>query len=245
MRKSSDRTVRAHTLPLIGLILLLVAAPASAQAYQCQLPRGPVTVPQALPDGPTRQGTVEGYTLALSWSPEYCRLRSANAADGVQCGGKNGRFGLVLHGLWPVGKDGARRQWCPTTRRPSPELVRRNLCLTPSASLIAHEWAKHGSCMTKTPEAYFKAARILFDSLTLPDLDLLSRRKDLTAGAIREGFAAAFPAFKPHMVGINLSERGWLDEIRLCYGKDFRPARCTKAQYGPPDTVPAKIWRGL
>jgi len=227
----------------LALPLLALGTVAQAQAYQCRVPGGAISVPKPVQDGPVRRTAITGYTLALSWSPEYCRF--AGAADRFQCGGKNGRFGLILHGLWPEGKGGNYPQWCPTTRRPSPELVRHNLCLTPSAGLIAHEWAKHGSCMTKTPESYLKAARILWNSLTLPDLDKLSRRKDLTAGTIREAFVTAFPAFKENMVGVQLSETGWLEEIKLCYNKDFLPVRCGKGQYGAPDAAAAKIWRGL
>jgi ribonuclease T2 len=222
---------------------LTFAVTANAQAYQCQVPKGPVSAPSILPDGKTRRSEITGYTLSLSWSPEHCRF--ASAGDAFQCSGRNGRFGLVLHGLWPEGKGRNWPQWCPTSLQPSPTVIRQNLCLTPSAAMIAHEWAKHGSCMTKRPEAYFKTARILWDSLALPDLDRLSRRKDLTAGMIREAFAAAFPAFETDMVGIDLTGRGWLDEIWLCYNTKFRPTRCSKSQLGPPHAAPVKIWRGL
>lgn len=227
------------------LAIVAVASPgtAVAQAYQCRLPQGAVSVPRPVQDGPTRKFPATGYTLALSWSPEYCR--GAGAADRFQCSGGNGRFGLVLHGLWPEGRGSRWPQWCPTRLAPSPALVKQNLCMTPSAALIAHEWAKHGSCMARTPETYFKAARILWASLTLPDLDLLSKRNDLTAGGIREAMAEAFPAFRPEMVGIRLNERGWLEEIRLCYNRRFRPTRCTPAQFGPGNDTAAKIWRGL
>ena len=46
-------------------------------------------------------------------------------------------------------------------------------------------------------------------------------------------------------IGIELTPRGWLEEIRLCYSKTFRPARCTPSRWGAKDTAPAKIWRGL
>jgi len=232
-------------LTLLALLLLLAAAPANAQAYQCRLPQAPISVPKIVPDGPSRKTPVLGYTLALSWSPEYCRGRAGSAPDRVQCSGRNGRFGLVLHGLWPEGANGRWPQWCPTVRQPSPELLRRHLCMTPSAQLLAHEWAKHGACMVRTPEAYFKVGRILWESLTLPDLDRLSRREGLNAGMIREAFSAAFPALKPEMVGLTLNDRGWLQEVRICYDKRFLPARCNRSQFGPGNAAPAKIWRGL
>ena len=228
---------------LLALPLLLAGGTAHAQAYECRIPQSPVAVPKIVPDGPARKMPVIGYTLALSWSPEFCRL--AGGTDRFQCSGKHGRFGIVLHGLWPEGGNGRWPQWCPTPRQPSPDLLRKNLCMTPSTQLLAHEWAKHGACMVRRPETYLKVSRILWNSLTLPDLDRLSRRDGLNARMIREAFTEAYPALTPEMVGLRLNERGWLSEIRICYGKDFRPTRCTAGQFGPRDSVMAKIWRGL
>lgn len=234
------------TLALIAIAILATLPHAAfGQAYQCRLPGNALSIPKPEPDGPTRHTAPTHYTLALSWSPEYCRTRKAKASDNFQCGGENGRFGLVLHGLWPEGKGSTWPQWCPTTLQVTPQIARQNLCMTPSAALIAHEWAKHGSCMAKRPEAYFKTARSLWSSLTLPDLDRLSKQPGLTAGAIRQAMADASPAFTPDKIGVRVNKGGWLEEIRLCYNKALRPARCTKAQFGPANQVPAKIWRGL
>ncbi len=238
----------ARRLALAVLPVLAASAAAGeaqAQAYQCQIPKGPIAVPGIARDGPVRQMPITGYTLALSWSPEYCRTRKSSASDRMQCSGKNGRFGLVLHGLWPEGGNGRWPQWCPTPRKPTPQQLRQHLCMTPSARLLAHEWAKHGACMVRKPETYFEVGSILWNSLRFPDFDLLSRREGLNAGMIRKEFARAFPVLEPSMVGIRLNRRGWLEEVRLCYGKKFMPTRCTPGQFGPRDSVKAKIWRGL
>ncbi|MDD3799829.1 MAG: ribonuclease T [Novosphingobium sp.] len=230
---------------LLVLPLPASAGPAFAQAYQCRVPSGPIAVPEIAPDGPTRRMPVTGYTLSLSWSPEHCRGRETRPSDAVQCSGRNGRFGLVLHGLWPEGANGRWPQWCPAPRSPSPATVRQHLCMTPSARLMAHEWAKHGACMVRKPETYFRIGSILWNSLRLPDLDRLSHQDGLDAGAIRQAFADGNPAWKHEHIGIRLNPRGWLREIRLCYGKGFMPARCAPGQYGAHDTVTVKIWRGL
>lgn len=233
-------------LALLGAALLLPAgARAHAQAYQCQAPSGPVSVPKIARDGPVRRMPVAGYTLALSWSPEFCRGREGSAAHRRQCGGRAGRFGLVLHGLWPEAAGGSWPQWCAERVSPAPDVIRPHLCMMPSERMMAHEWAKHGSCMVRTPKTYFKVAAILWRSLRLPDLDLLSRRKGLDAGLVRQSFVAANPAWKPEQVGLSLSGNGWLEEIRLCYGKDFMPARCDRGRFGPADSREVKIWRGL
>jgi len=195
------------------------------------------------PDGPVRRVPVGGYTLAASWSPEYCR--GARERDSMQCSGRNGRFGFVLHGLWPEARKGPPPQWCATAPHPSPELIRRNLCMTPAPGLIAHEWAKHGSCMAKKPETYLRVAGVLWRSLRWPDADALSRKQGLTAGDLRREFVAANPGWKTDQVGLLASRTGWLRELRLCYGRDFMPAACNRFQAGPPDSAPLKIWRGL
>ena len=235
-----------HWHAAIGLAAaLLTPATAWAQAYQCRLPAGPVSVPVAPRDGPVRQVPIAGYTLALSWSPEYCRARQNSAADRRQCSGQAGRFGFIVHGLWPEGRGSAWPQWCPTAHSLPPAEARRNLCMTPSARLLAHEWAKHGSCMVRRPESYFRITRILWNSLRWPDLDRLSRQDGLTAGDLRRTFAAANPYWEPEHVGIQLSANGWLRELRLCYGKDFMPAPCDTRRRGPGDEAELRIWRGL
>jgi len=188
-----------------------------------------------------RRASISGYTLAASWSPEYCRKGDGS----MQCSGRQGRFGFILHGLWPEARRGPPPQWCAAHPAPSPELLRRNLCMTPSASLLAHEWAKHGSCMVPTPERYFRVSSVLWRSLRWPDLDRLSRNPALTAGDLRRAFVAANPDWSPRQVGLVVSRTGWLREVRLCYGRGFMPATCDRRAHGPGDAAPLKVWRGL
>jgi ribonuclease T2 len=214
-----------------------------AQAYQCTVPRAIAPVRPIVPDGPVRRTAIGGYTLAASWSPDYCK--TSGDTGSMQCSGRNGRFGFVLHGLWPESRSGPSPQWCSATPYPSASVLRGNLCMTPSAGLLAHEWAKHGSCMAKTPARYFRAAAILWHSIRWPDADRLSRQDSLTVGDVRRAFVAANPAWKPDQVGISVSLTGWLREIRLCYSKRFMPARCDRGGFGPADSAALKIWRGL
>lgn len=219
------------------------ASVANAQAYQC---RAPIvsSVPKIIPNGKRRTMPVTGYTLALSWSPAFCRTREGSAKHRMQCSGDNGRFGLVVHGLWP---NGGRSwpQWCATRARPTPADIRRNLCIMPSVSLAARQWAKHGSCMTKKPANYFKVTRFLWNNLRIPDYDRISREDGLTAGRIRQALADANNGWFKSAIGVKLNSDGWLQEIRLCYTKNFTPKACDKGRYGARDKVTAKIWRGL
>ena len=228
---------------LAAVLLALVPTSAFAQAYQCAAPARIAPLRPIRPDGPVVRTAISHYTLAVSWSPEFCRGPRA-AGNALQCGGSAGRFGFILHGLWPESNSGPAPQWCALTPLPSPQLLRQNICMTPAPQLLAHEWAKHGSCMARTPEGYFKVAGILWRSLRHPDMERISRRPDLTAGELRRSFVAANRGWKTEAVGIALGPRGWLRELRLCYGRDFMPKACPRGKFGPPDRTPLKIWRG-
>ncbi|MDJ0644259.1 MAG: ribonuclease T [Erythrobacter sp.] len=226
----------------VALPVILPAA-AQAQAYQCRMPQVS-SVPQVTPDSSRRELPVTGYTLALSWSPAFCRTRQDSRAHAAQCSGDNGRFGLVVHGLWPQGNR-TWPQWCATQGRLTPAEIRRNMCMMPSSRLIARQWAKHGSCMVKRPDTYFKVTRILWNSLRIPDYDRISREDGLTAGRIRQAFADANRGWNASQIGVKLNRDGWLEEIRLCYAKSFRPTRCDARRFGARDNARAKIWRGM
>ena len=241
--RNRSRTLRPSP-SLLFAAAIAVPATAHAQAYQCRAPTV-ASVPQITPDSPRRQMPVTGYTLALSWSPAFCRTREDSRANRVQCSGDNGRFGLVVHGLWPQGANGSWPQWCATRERLTPAQVRGAMCMMPSERLVARQWAKHGSCMVRRPETYLGVTRVLWESLRLPDYDRISREDALTAGRIRTAFADANPGWSASAVGVKLNRDGWLEEIRLCYNRRFRPTRCDANRFGARDTASAKIWRGL
>ncbi|KWV91468.1 ribonuclease T [Erythrobacter sp. YT30] len=231
----------------LALFALLLPSIASAQAYQCRAPQIR-NVPTINADGPVRDVPITGYTLALSWSPEFCKGREGQRSHRIQCSGDHGRFAFVVHGLWPHSQTGGRStwpQWCRAREKLTPAVIRRNLCTLPSARLIARQWAKHGTCMTRRPDTYFAVTRILWEALRVPEYDRISREDDLTAGRIRQAFADANPGLAPSAVGVKLNERGWLQELRICYSQRFRPTRCNAARYGARDEARAKIWRGM
>jgi ribonuclease T2 len=225
------------------MLAAALSAPAHGQAFQCRPPRTIPMPPPVKPDGPRIAAPLTGYTLAISWSPEFCR-GADRLANPLQCSGQIGRFGFVLHGLWPEAA-GSAPQWCAPNLRPTAADLQANLCMTPVPWLLEHEWAKHGSCMAATPRAYFAAEQALWRGLNLPDADRLSRRDGLTAGELRQAFATRNPQIPRRAIGILIGHDGWLREVRLCYSLRRQPSACPARTYGPADQVPLKIWRGL
>ena len=230
----------------IGLALVALALPgaASAQALQCAVSAAPIRVRPDLPSArePSRNLPIGSYTLAISWSPQYCREHARDASARFQCGGGN-RFGFTLHGLWP---DGIGREWpqyCRRTTLLPDRLIRGMLCTTPSAQLLQHEWAKHGTCMPVRPEQYFARSRELYAALRYPDMNALSRGP-LTAGRLATAVARVNPGIRADMMRITATRQGWLDEIWLCLDKSFRYARCAPHAGGVDPGAAIRIWRG-
>lgn len=218
----------------LAAFAVLAALPeiAQAQAYRCTVP---ASVPRPRPDlpdarQPRRVIPTGGYTLAISWAPQFCHARRGDASAAFECGGGN-RFGFVLHGLWPDGRGKTWPQYCRRTGIIPPAVVHANLCATPSAQLLQHEWAKHGTCMSATPADYFAQSRHLFDALRYPDMAALAQGTT-TAGNIAVAMASANPGLRPDMMRITTTPSGWLDEIWLCLDLRKRYARCPAHQGG-------------
>lgn len=226
-------------------LALLAPVPAVAQAYRCAVPG---TLPQLRPDLPSagqprRIVPTAGYTLAISWSPEYCRGHTDQPSAAFQCGGGN-RFGFVLHGLWPDGPGKEWPQYCRATALLPDPVVRGALCATPSAQLLQHEWAKHGTCMPGlTPADYFRRSNALFARLRYPAMAALSRRP-LTAAGLATALARANPGLRASGMRVTTRPGNWLDEVWICLDRRFRYHTCPAHQGGVAPGTRLRIWRG-
>ena len=215
---------------------------AQAQAPQCAIPPT-LKAPRAeyAPPGSQRILPLSGFVLALSWSPQFCKLRGNESRFASQCG-VDPAFGFILHGLWPDAEGQGEPRWCRKVPALSKALVRQNYCSTPSPQLQQREWAKHGSCITRDPAVYFANANRLFAGIKAPDMNALSR----SALDVR-GFTAALVAANPGLplgaVRLDLSDIGWLEEVRICYGTDYRPRTCPRDISGAGDGAKVRIWR--
>ena len=237
-------------LPIAALLATSTAPqPATGQAWQCKAPANlSRPVPEIAKPNEVRRTPVAGYMLALSWSREQCRGRERDPEMAIQCDGSIGDFGFVLHGLWPEAAGPDYPQWCRKASVLSRKIVADNICMTPSVQLLQHEWAKHGTCMARKPETYFGAAKLLFQALTFPDMHRLSRQgeKDglVTAKVLADAFADNNDGLPANAIRVQTNRKGWLEEVRICLDRKFKPEACPAFAKGAPEKAQIKIWRG-
>lgn len=230
---------------LFTAALVLTPGVALAQVEQCRIPRD---IPRPRPDLPSQSQPrrvlpIGGYTLAITWSPQYCDGKTGTR-DAFQCANDTARFGFTLHGLWPDGEGKDWPQYCRATTILPRATIAQNLCVTPSAQLIQHEWAKHGTCMRAngqpiSPRSYFEKSRTMYGKLQFPDMAALAQRGRMTAGAFATAFAQANRGLRADMMRVTATRDGWLDEVWLCLDKRLRYAQCPAHQGGlkPAETL--------
>ena len=215
---------------MLELLAAAVIATASC-AIPADLTPAPVQAQEESRIVPTTR-----LALAYYWWPQNCRRADSAAVPGCAAG-----FGFKVHGLWP---DGAGKTYPQSCRAPTPldiATVRANYCMTPSPSLLQHEWAKHGTCHWPDADAYFAAARRVADTIALPDIDK-QRPTGLTAGSVRDAFVQANPGLPRNSLFIATDRNQWLTEVRICLTTAYRPTRCKDDDVGAPDPVPVRVW---
>lgn len=182
--------------------------------------------PSASGDGALPRG--EGYdffVLALAWSPSYCEIEG-DEANRQQCAdGRN--LGFVVHGLWPQFESGWP-EYCDhdAPRRVPDALVRENLDIMPSASLMGRQWRKHGTCAGVSQRDYFTLVRAARERVVVPD-EYVDPDRD--AGVDPDRVEAAFLAANPGMRGDGFAvvcNGRHLAEVRICLAKDMEFRSC-------------------
>jgi ribonuclease T2 len=190
-------------------------------------------------------GHFDFYELNLSWAPEFCsNLNTLTqperaAENNMEC---RAPHSFVLHGLWPQNFDGTYPGSCEY--RPGPRDPERNLDMTPSLPLLKHEWAKHGTCTTLSPEAFFATARQAYTSVAIPDqLKKLDKEVMLPPDQILTMFYRANPSFPQGSFSLSCGNNR-LTAVVACFSKDtvqpiacqgLRSCRANNVKITPPD----------
>lgn len=212
---------------LIGIALVLVSVPASAQYGPGPAGRAPYA---AQPGARNEAGRFDYYALVLSWSPTFCDSIPRNGYD-PQCHSRDGRrYAFVLHGLWPQYERGWPQD-CPvrgSTYVPQQQ-IDRMLEIMPSPRLVIHEYKKHGTCSGLSQEQYFDLARNLFTSVKIPQrFERPNQPFTISTGEVVDAFVEANPGLKPGSIAVVCgSGRGdRLREVRICMSREGKPRDC-------------------
>lgn len=172
-------------------------------------------------------GVYDYYLLNLSWAPEFCStLHTLTPAEQAARGSTEctAPHGFVLHGLWPQNFDGTYPGNCGT--RPGPAHPEQYLDMTPDLSLLKHEWAKHGTCTTLTPDSFFATARRAFSSAKIPSaFQHVTSTQMMPPELILGLFYAANPAFPHGSFALSCGHND-LTAIEACFSREGQPISC-------------------
>ncbi len=168
-------------------------------------------------------GTFDYYVLALSWTPNWCRIEG-DAREAPRC--EESGEGWSLHGLWPQYEIGWP-DYCPTRHRnPSRADTAAQAGLFGSGGAAWHQWNKHGRCSGLAAADYYRLSELASESVVRPEVFRnLSEPVRLPASVVEEAFLAANPGLEPDMLTITCRD-GHIQEVRLCLTRGLDPRVC-------------------
>lgn len=168
-------------------------------------------------------GEFDFYVLSLSWSPTFCLTHPGNE----QCSGKG--YGFVLHGLWPQYARGGWPASCQPNSRLTAEELDKGAALFPTRSLLAHEWAKHGTCTGLEPLAYLEKTDAALGAVIVPpQLQPFNTPAALPASEIEAMFRESNPRMGDHGMAV-ICKGKVLSEVRVCLTKDLALTGCPRS----------------
>jgi ribonuclease T2 len=168
-------------------------------------------------------GQFEYYLLALSWAPNYCAGHPGDHSIECQTG-KHANF--VLHGLWPQTNTGQQPTNCAPASPVASATVRHMLQFFPSAGLVQHEWATHGTCSGLAAADYFGKVEQAFTAVNVPSqYRRLDHSQNLSVKEVEQAFASANNA--PAGAFRISCHAGELVNLEVCLNKDLQYQACT------------------
>lgn len=148
--------------------------------------------------------------LAINWQPAFCETQQDVVECQTQTETRFDASNFTLHGLW------SESQYCGVTRqiidldkaRPprwldlpaidlSEKLWAKLQVQMPgvASGLHLHEWYKHGTCYSQTPEEYFRESLALLEQInnsSVRELFVKNIGKEIVTETIRTEFDRAF-----------------------------------------------------
>ena len=98
--------------------------------------------------------------------------------------------------------------------------------IMPDRSLVAHEWATHGTCSGLDADAYFRLLRQAFASVKVPPtLSQPTRMFSIAPQEIKQEFVGANPRLRLENLAVSCGNN-YLTGISVCMTKQLQPQAC-------------------
>ncbi len=171
------------------------------------------------------------YILALSWQPAFCQSHQSKKECDTQTSDRYDATHFAIHGLWPQPRDNTycnvtnnlkrmdqRKMWEQLPDLGLTEETYGNLMETMpgvASYLHRHEWIKHGTCYSTTPEEYYRESILLTDQINdseVRDFMAANIGNVISTEELQEKFDTAFGAGAGEKVHIQCSD-GLIVEI--------------------------------
>lgn len=153
----------------------------------------------------------KNYLLAISWQPAFCQSHQSKEECKTQTVDRYDATHLALHGLWPQPRSNAycnvsdkdksidrRKAWHLLDPLGLTEETFSDLLISMpgvASYLQRHEWIKHGTCYSNSPEVYYKDSMMLVNKINDTNISTLfsnNIEKTITTEQIRNAFDEAF-----------------------------------------------------
>ncbi|XP_047330429.1 ribonuclease 2-like [Impatiens glandulifera] len=196
-----------------------------------------------------QQREFDYFLLALQWPGTICRRSHHCCSSNACCRGQNAPTGFTIHGLWADYNDGTWPACCNDTpfdlkkvstlmsdmekHWPSLSCGGVSTCHGGKGLFWAHEWEKHGTCSSaviRDEYDYFYTTLNLFFKYNVTKVlneagYVASNSEKYPLGGIITEIQNAF-----HATPLIVCSSGAVEELRLCFYKDFKPRDCVKSK---------------
>ncbi|KAI5679857.1 hypothetical protein M9H77_01084 [Catharanthus roseus] len=193
----------------------------------------------------SEQREFDYFKLALQWPGTICRGRHRCCSSNACCRNSNALNEFTIHGLWPDYNDGTWPACCNGPRFDAKEIFplhdalekywpslscgKPSTCHGGRGTFWAHEWEKHGTCsssVVRDEHGYFLTALNVYFKYNVTQVlneagYVPSNSEKYPLGGIISAIQNAFHA-TPELE----CKGGAVEELRLCFYKDFTPRDC-------------------
>ncbi len=174
----------------------------------------------------------KSYLLAISWQPAFCQSHQGKIECETQTEDRYDATHLALHGLWPQPRNNA---YCNVSDKAksldrkkfwdqleplhlSDALYTKLLVVMPGVGsyLQRHEWTKHGTCYSDSPEVYFRDSMKIVNQINDTNISTLfagNVENTITAQQIRQAFDKAFGEGSGEKVNVKCGHKGLITEL--------------------------------